>query len=79
LHKKQDAMTDMPKLESQGNRPLQMTFEDHLKALVYFHLEEHHSAQHLLQVLEQEKFFSQMVMAPKGLLSVKSSQMIKPG
>jgi hypothetical protein len=23
-------MTDMPKLESQGNRPLQMTFEDHL-------------------------------------------------
>lgn len=52
----QSAMINMPKLESQGNRPLQMTFEDHLKALVYFHLEEHHSAQHLLQVLEQDDF-----------------------
>lgn len=60
----QGAMIDMPKLESQGNRPLQMTFEDHLKALVYFHLEEHHSAQHLLQVLEQDDF-ARNEIAPK--------------
>ncbi len=58
------AMIDMPKLESQCNRPLQMTFEDHLKALVYFHLEEHHSAQHLLQVLEQDDF-ARNEIAPK--------------
>ncbi len=60
-----DAVKNMPQLESQGNRPLQMTFEDHLKALVYFHLEEHHSAQHLLQVLEQDDFAKNNI-APKG-------------
>jgi len=59
------AMIDMPKLESKGNRPLQMSFEDHLKALIFFHLEEHHSAQHLLQVLEQDNF-AQNQIAPKG-------------
>ncbi len=47
-----EATSRMPALDSKGNRPLQMTFEEHLRALVYFHLEEHHSAQHLLQVLE---------------------------
>jgi hypothetical protein len=63
----QDAMIDMPKLESQGNRPLQMTFEDHLKALVYFHLEEHHSAQHLLQVLEQDDFARNQIAPEDGI------------
>lgn len=63
----QDAMIDMPKLESQGNRPLQMTFEDHLKALVYFHLEEHHSAQHLLQVLEQDDFARDQIAPEDGI------------
>ena len=60
-------MIDMPKLESQGNRPLQMTFEDHLKALVYFHLEEHHSAQHLLQVLEQDDFARNQIAPEDGI------------
>jgi len=63
----QDAMIDMPKLQSQGNRPLQMTFEDHLKALVYFHLEEHHSAQHLLQVLEQDDFARNQIAPEDGI------------
>jgi hypothetical protein len=30
--------------------PLKMTFEDELKALVYFHLQEHKSARHLVRV-----------------------------
>jgi Transposase DDE domain len=60
-------MIDMPKLESQGNRPLQITFEDHLKALVYFHLEEHHSAQHLLQVLEQDDFARNQIAPEDGI------------
>jgi len=30
-----------PQLESRYNRPLQMTFEDQLNALIFFHLEEH--------------------------------------
>ena len=51
-----EATSNMPALHSQGNRPLQMTFEEHLRALVYFHLEEHHSAQHLLQELEEDDF-----------------------
>ena len=55
----------MPPLESQGNRPLKMNFEDQLKALVYFHLEEHVSAQHLLQVLEENDFAREHI-APKG-------------
>lgn len=62
-----NAMIDMPKLEAQGNRPLQMTFEDHLKALVYFHLEEHHSAQHLLQVLEQDDFARNHIAPEDGI------------
>jgi hypothetical protein len=47
-----DAMSDMPELQAKGNRKLQMTFEDQLRALVFFHLEEHTSAQHLLQTLK---------------------------
>jgi len=54
----------MPQLQSRGNRPLQMSFEEHLRALVFFHLEEHTSAQHLLQVL-QEDDFAREVIAPK--------------
>jgi hypothetical protein len=42
-----------------------MTFEEHLRALVYFHLEEHHSAQHLLQVLEEDDF-ARSAIAPKN-------------
>jgi hypothetical protein len=60
-------MTDMRPLQSQCNRPLQMTFEDHLKALVFFHLEEHHSAKHLLQVLEQDDFARQEIAPEKGI------------
>ena len=49
-------MTDLPPLQARGNRPLQTTFEDQLKALIFFHLEEHIYAQHLLQVLEEDDF-----------------------
>jgi len=59
-----NAMTEMTPLESRGNRPLRMSFEDQLKALVFFHLQEHTSAQHLLQVLE-ENGFARDVIAPK--------------
>ncbi|MFV1951812.1 MAG: hypothetical protein ACC630_07670, partial [Nitrospinota bacterium] len=34
---------DMPPLEARGYRPLQMNFEQQLKALVLYHLEEHSS------------------------------------
>ena len=66
----ENAMAGMPKLESRCNRPLQMTFEDQIKALVYFHLEEHHSARQLLQVLEEDDFARNHI-APEG--SIKKS------
>lgn len=58
------AMIGMHPLEARGNRTLQMTFEGQLKALIFFHLEEHVSAQHLLQVLE-EGAFARNVIAPQ--------------
>jgi hypothetical protein len=48
-----------------GDRPLQMTFEDQLNALIYFHLEEHQSGRHLIQSLE-ENDFAREVVAPQG-------------
>jgi len=38
---------DAPPLISGGDRPLKMTFEDQLNALIFHHLEEHVSARHL--------------------------------
>jgi hypothetical protein len=61
------AMATIPPLESRGNRPLQMTFDDQLKALIFFHLEEHASAQHLLQVLEQDDFASEVIAPKEGI------------
>ena len=60
-----EAMSQMSALNARGNRPLQMSFEEHLRALVFFHLEEHHSAQHLLQLLEQDDF-AKSAIAPKS-------------
>ena len=54
-----------PPLVSNGDRPLQMTFENQLDALVYFHLEGHESGRHLIQSLEQNDFARQEV-APEG-------------
>ena len=54
-------------LESRGDRPLQMTFEEQLNALVYFHLEEFESGRHLLQAFEQNDFAKQCVAPAKGI------------
>lgn len=54
-----------PALEAGGNRPLQMTFEDQLDALVYCHLEGFESGRDLLQALEENEFARQEV-APVG-------------
>ena len=58
------AMIGMPPLESQGNRPLKMSFEDYFKALIFFHLEEHTPSQHLLHVLVEDDF-ARKVIAPE--------------
>ena len=62
-----DAMNDMPELQSKGNRKLKMSFEEHLRALVFFHLEEHTSAQHLLQTLKEDDFAKEHIAPEDGI------------
>lgn len=61
----QYALSNISLLTARGNRPLQMEFEDQLKALIYFHLEEHTSGRHLLQALKEDDFARENV-APKA-------------
>jgi len=61
------AMVGMPQLESRGYRPLQMSFEDHLKILIFFHLEEHTSARHLIQVLQEDEFARNEIAPEEGI------------
>ena len=58
-------LPEAPPLESGCNRPLKLDFEHQLKALIFFHLEEHDSAQHLLQVLEKDDY-ARNTIAPEG-------------
>lgn len=54
-------------LESRGYRPLQMTFDDQLKALIFFHLEEYESGRELLEALDKNDFAKECVAPPKGI------------
>ena len=58
---------EIPQLSSRGDRPLQMEFEDELKSLVYFHLEEHQSGRHLLQVLKEDDFAKEHIAPEAGI------------
>jgi hypothetical protein len=44
-----------------------MDFEHQLKALIFFHLEEHSSASHLLQVLQEDEFAAEYIAPPDGI------------
>jgi hypothetical protein len=57
----------VPVLESKGDRPLKMSFEDQLKALIYYHLEEHTSARHLIQVLKEDDFARDNIAPEDGI------------
>lgn len=63
----EDAFVGMPPLEARGNKPLQMDFEHQLKSLVFYHLEEHTSGRHLLQVLEEDDFAREVIAPPDGI------------
>jgi hypothetical protein len=62
-----NTMNAMPELKSRGNRPLKMSFEEHLRALFYFHLEEHTSAQQLLQKLKEDDFAKEHIAPVNGI------------
>lgn len=63
----QSLVPGSPALEARGNRPLQMTFEDQLKALIFFHLEEHVSGRQLLQFLEEDDFARECIAPGDGI------------
>ena len=67
---------EIPLLESRGDRPLKMTFDDQLKMLVFFHLEEHVSARHMLQVLEQDDFARENIAPEDGIKKSSFSEAI---
>jgi hypothetical protein len=60
-------LPETPVLESRGDRPLKMTFEDQLKALIFFHLEEHDSGRHLIQVLKEDEFARKHIAPKDGI------------
>jgi hypothetical protein len=62
-----DILPNLSPLEARGDRPLQMTFEDQLHALIYFHLEEHTSGRHLLQDLEEDDFARNVIAPSEGI------------
>ena len=57
----------VPPLQPGGNKPITMDFEQQLKALLYFHLEEHTSGRHLLQDLEEDAFACKEIAPPQGI------------
>ena len=71
-----DELPSLTPLEAKGDRPLQMTFEDMLKALDFFHLEEHKSASHLLQVLDEDNFARKSIAPSKGIKKSSFSEAI---
>lgn len=71
-----DIVSQVPALKSRGDRPLKMTFEDQLKMLVFFHLEEHVSARHMLQTIEQDDFARENIAPEDGIKKSSFSEAI---
>ena len=71
-----DVVPEIPVLKSRGDRPLKMTFEDELKMLIFFHLEEHVSARHMLQVIEQDDFARENIAPKEGIKKSSFSEAI---
>jgi len=69
-------LLETPVLESRGDRPLKMNFEDQLKALIFFHLEEHVSARHLIQVLKEDDFARVNIAPEDGIEKSSFSEAI---
>jgi hypothetical protein len=65
-----------PELLSRGDRPLKMSFEDQLNALIYFHLQEHSSARHLIQDMKENEFAKQNIAPEDGISKSSFSEII---
>jgi hypothetical protein len=73
------AMINMPPLEAKGNRPLKMTFDNQLKMLIFFHLQEFTSAQELLQVIEEDDFARHAIAPEEGTKKSSFAEAIYSG
>lgn len=62
-----EILLKMPALKARGNRPLQMSFEQQLDAMIFFHLQEHGSGRELLQFLEENDFAREHVAPENGI------------
>ena len=69
-------LPNIPMLDSRGNRPLKMTFEDQLNALILFHLEEHVSARHLIQTLQEDDYARDNIAPEDGISRISFSEAI---
>ncbi len=67
-------LSKLSPLHAKGNRPLKMDFEHQLKAFIFFHLEEHTSASHLLQVLQADDFAAEYIAPPEGIATSRFSE-----
>lgn len=79
----ENVFISMPPLETRGNRPLQVTSKHQLKSFVFFHLEEHTSGRHLLQVLEEDDFACNVIAPPEEIkksrfFEAKNSRGLEP-
>ncbi len=72
----ENVLPGIPVLVSRGDRPLKMTFEDQLKALIFFHLEEHVSGRHLIQVLKEDDFARNNIAPENGIEKSSFSEAI---
>ncbi len=72
----ENVLPEIPVLVSRGDRPLKMTFEDQLKALIFFHLEEHVSGRHLIQVLKEDDFARNNIAPENGIEKSSFSEAI---
>lgn len=46
---------------------MQMTFEDQLNAVIYFHLEDHTSGKHLIHTLKEDDFVREEIAPEKNI------------
>ncbi len=69
-------LPDTPPLVSRGDKPLKMNFEDQLNSLIFYHLEEHVSARHLIQTLKEDDFARENIAPEDGISRSSFSEAI---
>jgi hypothetical protein len=65
----QNALEHITPLNSGSNRPLTLRFEDQIKLLVYYHVQNFDSANHMLQALSEDTIARHIIAPPEGVAS----------